>query len=797
MLRLWIDERECDVAAVPPIPLAYNVERLTDIERAREGRTIELVLPATPANNAVLGSLRDLYATERFNTQTHTARLAEGGVTIFEGTAYLISTTLDTDFGGDYTLRIVDGGEEWAKGVARAKLEELELPFEGRLNPNTIEASWSGERAVRFFPIYRNNYTMHYSESGLAAERVMLTDDYHPFISVAEMVRKMFESLGYTLHSRFFEGDLFKSLYMSGDYSRTDASAVKERCDFFARRSSSTTATADGMGRVYASTAFATHTVGNVVDTVNPTAVDSEGVLMSETFAKENSFTRDKNGNICFSPSVSAKVGFLLHAEYTTDYKILSRDRLTGFDTIEGVSGVRATFTLTNSCQDFRNLLRANRSYRAIVFDHKEGNRYQLREQLAIGSVYTMGEWDTRSAIVSTASVTPASATLYIYNTTLGDWEPYEGDWALYAGYIEEEGRVDVEVDVRFPAQEVAGGGVVALDEFWFGGAEAGMSLTLGVGTTLRPDFTNVPGYNSLLTFKDVAPKGVRQIDLLAALGEMFNLAFLTDRATKSIYVEPIEELFDGEEVDWSDKVLLSGAKIGDIAIDRPQRLRLAYIDADAATHRFNSENDTTLGQWEFSNPLRGTTDTTRTIRNRLFTTTMSATDVYTSAPSASLLIVGDVGAEGGGADEAFTSRIVRYHGLCELPDGESWGGTSDKSRYPYATFIDADKTNLCYEERNGIEGLSIYYKPQLQRESERQRVEADILLTPSEVVSLFRSDGTKPSVRAKFRLKIGGESSLFRLVGVDSWNTRSGLLHCHFEREITDELCVEKSPRR
>ena len=163
MLRLWIDERECDVATVPPIPLAYSVERLTDIERAREGRTIELVLPATPANNAVLGSSRDLYATERFNTQPHTARLAEGGVTIFEGAAYLISTTLDTDFGGDYTLRIVDGGEAWVKGVARTKLEDLDLPFEGRLNPNTIDGLALGTMWKGIVPLNKDGKVLHNS----------------------------------------------------------------------------------------------------------------------------------------------------------------------------------------------------------------------------------------------------------------------------------------------------------------------------------------------------------------------------------------------------------------------------------------------------------------------------------------------------------------------------------------------------------------------------------------------------------------------------------------------------------
>ena len=52
MVTLWIDGRRCDIDGVPPIPINFNADDLTDVEGARDGREIELFLPRTPANEA-------------------------------------------------------------------------------------------------------------------------------------------------------------------------------------------------------------------------------------------------------------------------------------------------------------------------------------------------------------------------------------------------------------------------------------------------------------------------------------------------------------------------------------------------------------------------------------------------------------------------------------------------------------------------------------------------------------------------------------------------------------------------
>ena len=788
MIELFIDGKRCDIDAIPTLPIDFSADKLTNAESDRVGRSIEVELPTTPCNDSIFGASRDLYATSRFNATHHIATVRHDGIAIFEGTAYLLSTTVKSDLGGGYKIRIREGGAEWVEQLAKGYLGDLEIPFNKSLDLATIADSWREEECVRFLPVYRGDYYLRYSSDAvLPVERVMLTDDYHPFISVAEMVKAMFANTGYTLHSNFLDSEFGRSLYVSGDYTRSDASRAKELCDFFAGRTSSVSATADFAGRVYASKSFATHSVGAIVDTADPTAVNSSGVQMSQTFSTNGSFSKNDIGNICFTPKHSVKAGFMLHLEYTTDYKILSRDNFVGFDVVEGLDGVRVEFPLANTCKDKRNSLLPNRQYRAIVFDHIEGRQYKILVEHASNPNQILWQWASRSVILTTPSIAIGNARIFYRDNSEDSWSSYNGDWALYDGYIEEEGRIDVEMDLRLPPQDISAGESFVLDKFWFGGAEQGMEITIGEGTTLRPYFTTVPGYGSQLSFADIVPRQTRQLELLSAVGEMFNLVFYTDRVRKEVYIEPLEEFYrGGEVVDWSSRIdCLCGVEVADRGLDTPQEILLSYIDADYASHLYNLENETTLGCKQLLNPLYGTKESVRRVGNKMFTTTLNTTEIVACAPSASIMQVGDSEGVGMGIDEPFTPHIVCYKGLRPLPEGECWIANEKQENYPYATFVDDEGTNLCFDKMGDTEGLYRYYADHFARLCESQNITVELHLTTAEIASLFTADGAKPSLRSRFRFEIEGESAIFRLAKVERWNIESDVVQCTFEREL------------
>ena len=789
MIALYIDEKQCDIGALPTIPIGFDVANLTKVEGARQGRSIELTLPATPQNNALFGAANDLYATRRFNLDHHSARIEKDGVVIFSGTAHLKGAITKDGACDHYAVRIEEGGAEWVEGVARGALSDLAIPFSGHLNLATITSSWEGEQSVRFLPIYRGEYNLRYGSSDMPTERIMLTDDYHPFISVADMVRAMLAESGYTLRSRFFDSELGRSLYVSGDFSRTANDVAKAKCDFLARRATKGEATADHIGRVYATNAFAAHSVGAIVDTANPNVVDSEGELMSDTFCMNGSFSMTETGEMSFSPKISVRAGFILHLEYTSECRILSRERLQGFDTVEGLYGERVEATLANTHKDYRQAPNANWEYRCFVFDHTEGSKYKMLAIFEDGTSSLLKEWSSRSVEVTTPSRKISSLKLFRYDEANAQWFAYLKDWALYNGYVDEVSEVDVVMDFRIAPQQVAAGERLVLDKFWFGGAAEGMKLTLGKATSLRPYFTSVPGYNAPIEFKDIAPRHISQAELLTAVGEMFNLVFYSDQVRKELIIEPLEEFYEGAPVvDWTSRIdHLGEMVVTDVGVDTPQDFILAYLDTDSATQRFNTANDTTLGEWSFRNPLYGTKLSTQRVGNTLFTTTLNTDGIIGSAPSASVMQVGDAGAELEEVDAPISPRIVCYKGLRSLPEGESWGTHRRETAYPYAAFLD-EETNLCYEERNGMEGLSRHFLPMLLRRRDSQQVALDLRLTTAEIATLLTADGAKPSLRSRFRFEINGESSLFRLAKMERWDCDSNVVRCLFERELNDE---------
>lgn len=790
MMRLYVDDRLCDLAADVAIPVGFDAAAMSDVAAGRSGRTLTVKLPSTPANNAVFGRALDPYAAERFNAGHHTARIEAGTAVLFSGTAYLLSVSFGTPSGGAvYEVRITGGAAPWTEHAARTVIGGSGIEFSMRLTPEEIAATWRGDdRAVRFLPVCRDTGLSGVSPSLLPIDRVMMTDDYHPFISVAALVRSIFEDSGYRLRSDFFDGDYAKSLYASGSYASVDTSRQRERADFLARRSAEVSADADFFGRVFASPSVAKHSVGNIVDTADPQAFDENGDAMSDTFAAGDCFFVDDDGYACFSPPITANVGFLLHLEYETSFRILSRRRLKGFDRIALIGGLNVGFTLANSYADYRLSPIAGNSYRAFVFDHEEGRSYSLRRGLV-----EIATFSTRSVLTTIPAAATGECSLLYRDSATTAWTPYEGDWALYAGYVEECGTLAVQTDIRIPPSEIAARSKLLFDKIVFSGAEEGMTLTLGRGCSLRPYFSECAGYGSTLTFADIAARRISRLDFLAAVCHLFNLVVWTDNRTRTVRIEPMERFYDDSEAfDWSDRIDRSQPMVlSDIGLDAPQYRVFGYLEGDAATAEFDASSDSPLGVWRSENPLYGTTPTTRQMRNPLFTTTVNTDSAVATAPSASVMRIG------GSDDDPQQSvssmlRIVRYLGMHPLPSHETWGYPHDDAGYPLAAFVFGgdeycEGFTLGFEDRDGHTGLHRHYDDMLARERMRQYLTVSLRLTPEDIARLSAPDGCSPWIGSTFLFTVNGECSRYRLWSIDAYDPSKPSTECRFVRLMED----------
>ena len=77
-MELTIDSKPCDLAGEPIAVGGYAAAELADVEAAREGRSQEFTLPATPRNEALLGFARDPHTSGRFNASLHRAGAGAG-----------------------------------------------------------------------------------------------------------------------------------------------------------------------------------------------------------------------------------------------------------------------------------------------------------------------------------------------------------------------------------------------------------------------------------------------------------------------------------------------------------------------------------------------------------------------------------------------------------------------------------------------------------------------------------------------------------------------------------------------
>ena len=328
-MELTIDSKPCDLAGEPIAVGGYAAAELADVEAAREGRSQEFTLPATPRNEALLGFARDPHTSGRFNASLHRAVLSAEGAKLLAGTVRLLKVS---DEG--YRIEIREGGARWAKNAARRVFSALGIDYHARLLPSTVSASWTDDSPVKFFPIRRDEYPQQNSPSDLLpAERILSVDDYHPFLHVATLVETIFAEAGYRIESNFTSSPEFRSLYMSGAYPSRDTAALAARMGFYARRLAPATAQGNHLGRVSANPSTTANSVGNIVETATPQTLDTDGEPIPELCNNGNCFGFDK-GRIVFTPTTEVSAGFEYYLKYTTDHRILTRERLRGFDSV-------------------------------------------------------------------------------------------------------------------------------------------------------------------------------------------------------------------------------------------------------------------------------------------------------------------------------------------------------------------------------------------------------------------------------------------------------------------------------
>lgn len=792
MIRLRIDSVVCDLAAEQPLTLAWSGRTLTDPEAGRSGEALTFELLPTAAAEALFGAECHLYGAGRFNAALHRGELLAGGTPLASGSVRLVETRWHgTEH--RYRVELRGGAHAWAEQAAKEWFRELEVAYEGRLLPTEIAAGWSDDSPVKFLPVYRDRYEIENGDAGLRPpERLLSTDDYHPFLSIRALVQALFAKAGYTVESAFMENPWFRSLYMSGAYASHDTRVRQQKMGFLARRKADRTTTANALGRVEANP-FVTHnTVGNLVDAFSPQEVDETGATLTDAYSAGGCL-RIEEGELCFRPLTEVSVGFEYELRYTTDYRIRSRTRLTGFDSVWLGEDADVRFELANRFEDRREALRPSFQYRIVVFDHTEGNRWTLR-CTTDGAETTLTDFTTRSTLFTT----PQGTTLVnarLYRNVSGVYVPYTEDWALYDGYIGETGRTEVQITVRTSPESVTPTAPKYFRQISFYGAEEGMNFTISrrvpaaplllVGTRIRR--------GARLRRRGAArdPAG----GTAAGAGASLRPAVPHRRTAQTGLHRAGVRILRRD-----DRLGVERPHPGRHADRRRRPCARRPRPADVGVPRRGRRRGTVRRRQRHA--LR-----TLEPRHGLQSGQAGRGGVAQRAVRPDALRSGQIRERTVGADplrgrprRRDNRRRNRRHAAHRALDGAARParrrtvGLSARRRtlsaggLPLHGDAETEGFTLCFEDRDAQEGLHRFYDARIAAEEDRQQVTLRLRIAPDEYAALFRFAGeAHPTIRSRFRFRFAGGSSLFTLRAVEAYDPREGVAHCTFDRLCDD----------
>ena len=774
MVVLRIDGVECALRTESIKLPSYSASQFRGVQPWRENSEVCLDVVVTPAMATLFAHAEDIHRTEEFNCSLHRGAIEADGVVLFEGDATIQGVERK---GGQlyYRLRLIRRGHDWAHNAAHTRLSSSAIAERVLMTQYGIEATWEGVRAVRMLPLRHDSYPEAEATGEYAPQRVLMPHEYHPFISVESVVRSIVEGAGYRLCSRFFESDEGKRLMMSGAYKSVDTSLAESLMGFKALRSTSITAAAGEDGRISVWEPLIHSNIGAIVDCVDPSMLDESGKPMSGAYSNGGCFTFE-NARPIFTPTREIDVAFDMHIDYTTEYTIRSSRELQGFTQLHLANGCNVEVVLHNPFTDMRNAVRSNMSYKLFIFDYDPKCSYSLD---GIGSI--------------TARVTQV-----VFNKDVGEcvklrikrqgessYSEYTGDWALYQGYIAESGTRRVVLDVCTPYERLSPTSPKRFNDIFFGGAVEGQQMTLHAGCSVTPRFGGGVGYGESVTFADVANVDISQAEMVEAVAHLYNLRIYSHEPTKTLYVEPYDDFYGVGVVDWRDRQVGDAEVVTERVVDGFERYVLSYQPTDGAAAAYTRGEECELGTWDYHVENYAAKRSTQSLLNPLFHPTASFAGATSSAPSAMVLTVGDRDMlDDGGCVEP---RVVLYHGMVALPEGEYWPSPSGYGAYPLAAFHSEEMSaSLCFDDRDGCRGLHRYYDAELAEATTRQMLECDVHILPHEYAALF-DPNSEVTLRSHFRLEACGQNSLFRLERIENYNPKTHVARCIFARRMVD----------
>jgi hypothetical protein len=271
----------------------------------------------------------------------------------------------------------------------------------------------------------------------------------------------------------------------------------------------------------------------------------------------------------------------------------------------------------------------------------------------------------------------------------------------------------------------------------------------------------------------------VFQIDFIKAVKHLFNLYFITDPVTRTITIEPRDDMFNGEVIDWTEKLDRSrDIDIEYIGETINKNLVYGYLDdrSDAFVDNWENEQKEVLAQHRDSIDNRFSPDGDYGVVNNLFAPTIMDTYpeiglTHTQIPKMWNKIQEFPDFAIPRLKTKFAPRILFYDGVYTLPFGQKWTFDStirtDMPRMYSVNEQDVNDNSLYFNTTRRSHGLfEKYYRNTHKILNESKIVSMYLHLTASDMSSL---DFRKPIF-----IEIDGDGTYYELQAIHNYNPAS-----------------------
>lgn len=216
------DGKQLDTYDNIAVSFNYQIEDILDITKRTTNYSKTITLPGTPFNNQFFKQIFDVNVdTISFNVKKSIpANINIGEQTVMTGVLQLLNIIVNQD-AVDYEIVIMGQFKNVLNEFGELTLRNIDLSeYNHTRSKETIQSSWT-------YDIYRNGSLITNAEPGEGyvypyiiygnnqdTSNRMYASDLFPAVYLKTAIDKMFNLVGYTYTSRFFNGEYFRKLIL-------------------------------------------------------------------------------------------------------------------------------------------------------------------------------------------------------------------------------------------------------------------------------------------------------------------------------------------------------------------------------------------------------------------------------------------------------------------------------------------------------------------------------------------------------------------------------------------------------